>query len=42
MGGWVGGFFLFVRVFICLFIVCLFVRYFLQTLDPTGFESLRG
>ena len=37
-----GGFlfvFLCVRSCICLFVYCLFVRYLLQTLEPTGFKA---
>ena len=43
--GWVGGFFFvfvcsFVYLFVCLlFVYCLFVRYLLQTLEPTGFKA---
>ena len=35
------GFFFFVCVCscICLFVYCLFVRYLLQTLEPTGFKA---
>ena len=27
---------------VCLFVYCLLVRYFLQTLEPTGFKSFRS